>query len=191
MMSASLSWRAFCANLSSRMPLADVGIVLGIVGAVTGCLGTALSIVTFARDRSNLEVTADYPWPEQELSQIPVQVANHGRQPVAVTAIGTAFRSPPSVLLYWVRRLSRSNRQHAQGWSTREDEFGFPVILDPGHVHRATIEIGAWIGDERERAVAFWACAWDSRGRASRSERVLVTPGHLYHVISRPERLTP
>jgi hypothetical protein len=172
------------------MVIMDAALVLGIIGAATGCLGTALAFLSFARDRPRLEVTAEYPWTGDELSVFPVEVANHGRQPVAVTAVGFGFRSPPSWLRFWFRRLTNADRQYATGWAT-SDASASPVVLDPGHVHRATVEVTVWLGDEREPAVAIWACAWDSRGRRALSRRVLVAPGKPYRVVSDAHRSRP
>lgn len=175
-----------------KVLVADAALVLGIIGAVTGCFGAVIGGLAFMRDRPDLEVTAETLWPGNELSVIPALVANQGRQPVAVTAVGVAFRSPPSLLLYWLRRLSRAGRQYAEGWGTNDEtDVEVPFVLDAGHVSRANIAISVWLTDEREKAVALWACAWDSRGRRSRSDRILVAPGRPYRVISAPRRSAP
>jgi hypothetical protein len=107
--------------------------------------------------------------------------------------MGIAFRAPPSALLYWLRRLSHSKRQYARGWGTEAEDTDAdsPFVLDPGHVRRAKVLVTVWLDDERDKAVALWACAWDSRGRMSRSGRFLVAPGKPYRVISAPTRSAP
>ena len=171
--------------------VADAALVLGIIGAVTGCFGALIGGLAFMRDRPDLEVTTASLWPGDDLTELAIQVVNEGRQPVAVTGIGLALRSPPSRLLYELRNLTRSDRQYAKGrFVEGEPGFDVPVVLEPGHVQRGTVSMRVVLGDERER-VALWACVWDSRGRISRSSRILVASGNPYRVISAPKDWGP
>ena len=94
--------------------VADAALVLGIIGAVTGCFGAVIGGLAFMRDRPDLEVTTDTLWPGHELTEISVLVANQGRQPVAVTGVGVAFRSPPSPHLSYQLRKPHAFRSAAR-----------------------------------------------------------------------------
>jgi hypothetical protein len=161
------------------MVIADAALVLGLVGAVTGCLGTAIALVSFARDRPKIEIRADYPEVGEELTSIPVRIANHGRQPVSVVAIGFAWRSPPSLALHWLRRLTRS-RDRAFGWSRSTGE-DLVMLLDPGATHKHTIDVTFMIHSAKHTSL--WPCVWDSRGRMSQANRVIMSSGDVWRVV--------
>jgi hypothetical protein len=73
---------------------------LAIIGSITGVTGSLLALLAFFRDRAKIVVThsAGTRTTREPYSYVTVFVANHGRQPVAITSAGLTQERPSSAL---------------------------------------------------------------------------------------------
>jgi hypothetical protein len=105
-----------------------------------------------------------------------VEVANHGRQPAAISAVGLSMR-PAGItesLLRFVRRGT-----HFETWAElrTHGDLG-PIVLEPGHVHSAAINTALHVelAEAHRRPWRLRTFALDSRGRRAFSPRFVLSP---------------
>jgi hypothetical protein len=142
---------------------------LAIVGAVTGVTGAILALVSIARDRAKIVVTSSTSFHSRSGWSVEVFVANHGRQPIAITRAG----------IKEIRRLRLSERLGAAVGSVLEAvlKLLFRVGVSSQRLARWQREggwfyriFGEWTAPDQER-----------RDRSAIDEPVLLGLADLAH----------
>jgi hypothetical protein len=144
--------------------IAAIAEVLAVWGAVTGTLGATIGLFTFLRDRPKLEVLA-----EELTDEVSLQVVNNGRRPVAVIGLGVTMH--PIGAREWLRRLVRRG-SHIE--ITRDFGDNKPIVLEPGHVESASVDIRVAYEDPEGRSWTLRTFALDTRGHRAFGESVVV-----------------
>ena len=168
---------------------------LAIIGAVSGITGAVLAIGAFVRDRAKIEVThvesisrydpedGQEDVPEDEREEGPglvIFIANHGRQPIAVTEAGVRTHGKTSI-----RQMIILKRRY--GWSLRQlmrvrpdpdrwawfvlDRHEEPVVLGLGELRKLEMpreNLGMLLGTKDED-LPLYSFAVDSRRRTTMS----------------------
>jgi hypothetical protein len=118
---------------------------LGVAGLVFGLVGVAVSVLTYRRDRPELEMGwhADPTVPE-----LTVRTVNRGRQPIAVMGVKIAERRRPLWVrlwrlltpFHWAIRLRRGDLIYTEVSIGPIEPLEEPKLLQPGEVYTCKFE---------------------------------------------------
>jgi hypothetical protein len=150
------------------VPIATTSDALAVWGAVTGTLATTIGLFAYVRDRPKLDAIAG----EVTGTQISVKVANHGRQPESLVAVGVSMH--PLGVTEFLRRLVMRRGDHVDAWA----EIQEPIVLEPGRVHSASIDFTLQFQDSRQWTLRTFAL--DTRRRRANSPKTVFRPSDLY-----------
>jgi hypothetical protein len=157
---------------------------LAIIGAVTGVTGTVLAIAVFVRDRAKLEVThvasvSRYDpepgdAPEDALEEGPglvIFIANHGRQPIAVTDAGITTQGKRSILQKFRHLTGARPEQGSWSWFVLDHHSDSPVVLGLGELRKYDMPRGnlRMLLGTKDVNLPLFSFAVDSRGRTTMS----------------------
>jgi hypothetical protein len=133
-----LTTELMLATTETAIPLT---VVLSCVGAVTGVVGMTVSLKTYRRDRSQLELTWAHADVARQRSTVKLLVSNHGRRAASILDVGLTTRSR-----YWPARLRTFYRQMVkdEAWTrdwTALDRDADPIKVEPGETKAFVVNV--------------------------------------------------